>query len=160
MPRWGAIGFLGLLIATSVWRLVTIGFGLIILPVVAGIPILAWIVFFYAVPGPVTLSDLGEFVEFTYPRGSSRRLSFTRHRLRLRLLERTPLGPQAPRTWTLKDADYFAVVGNERIALTHEAFHFLEGKAISAGYQPTELVVRGPGPSPWRIIAYSRTIRR
>jgi hypothetical protein len=157
-PRWVLLGFLGLLIVTSVWRFVTIGFDLLLLPVLVGTLILAWILFFLAAPGPVTLRDLGESVEFTYPRGSSRQVSFTRRRLRLRLIERTPIRPQSPRRWTLKlmDADCFAIVGSERTAITREAFEFLDAKAIHAWYRPTELVVRGPGPTPSRIRTYLR----
>ncbi len=159
-PRWSAIGFLVLFSVLFGWRVLTIGFDLIVLPVVVGIPILVWIVFFYAVPGPIRLNDLGTSVEFTYPRGSVRRVTFGGRRLRLRLLERAPLRPQARASWTLKDADHVAIVGSERIALTPEAFQFLDAKAISAGYQPISSVVEGPGASSWRMRAYSRLTPR
>lgn len=158
IPRWVGLGFLAYFCAIALWLLLTVGFNLLfVIPIVAGIAVLAWIVLFYAIPGPITLRDVGASVEFVYPRGNVRRIGFNGNRLRLRLLERASQGHHEQAGWTLKrETDYLAIIGSARIALTREAYLFLDGKATGAGFEPVASVSPSHQVPRWHIRAYVR----
>lgn len=156
VPRWAGVGFLVLFCALVIWRLLAFGFELLIIPLIAGIPVLAWIVAIYAAPGPIAHRDAGSSVEIVYRRGQVRRLAFEGPRLRFRLLERA-IGRDPSRiNRTLKDSDHLLLIGYERIALSPEAYVFLDQKATAAGYGAIPLGSSAVQRGGWHVREYAR----
>jgi hypothetical protein len=91
-PRWMAVALIGFLSAVVLIRTLNVGFELLLVPVLACIFALGWMVLFLAAPGPVRLEESGPTVEFIYRGGKVLRVVFGGQRLDLRLFDRALRG--------------------------------------------------------------------
>jgi len=160
-PRWLALAIIVFLSAVVIFRTIVDGFELLLLPVIACIFALGWIVLFLAAPGPIRLTESGPTVEFIYRDGRVLRVEFADQRLELRLFERAHKEGRIRTRGVRSDADFLATVGIRQFGLTREAYEFLNAKAVRSGFVATEdRYAGGKSPSIWRCVTYSRTAPR
>jgi len=156
LPRLAAVAFLVFFAGIVVWRTATIGFTLILVPVILLLGFLAWVIVFYMVPGPTKLRAVSGSIEFVYPGGRIRRVLIDGLRLPIELVEVIPRESPLRFDIMLKDASEFVKYGREWIAVTKDAFEYIEGEARDAGYI-TRISVRPNYPTGgWRFHQYSR----
>lgn len=155
LSRWVALGMLLLLGGVVIWHWAAAGFGLIILPVTALLAFLVWVILFYSVRGPITLRADPHSIEFIYRNGRVRQVALGGERLSVRLAEGIP-GQVPPRfDLLMKDASQFVIYKRDWIAVSSDAFQFVDAALLAAGYE-ARLSVRPDYPTAWRIREYDR----
>ncbi len=154
--RWAGVGFFLFFAILIAWQLAVHGFEPILLALVAGDAFLVWFVMYYTAPGPVELRQAESGFEFVYAGGRARQVAIKGAQLHFKLVERV-LKPNPGRfEKAIDDARYFAVVGVDRIALTPEAFEFLAGSILRAGYATRTRIKPNPPVGFWHIQEFDR----
>jgi hypothetical protein len=156
LSRWSAVGFFVFFAGLAVWRLVVQGYQPILLLLVPLEGFLGWFAAVHASPGPVELRRTTVGFDFVYPHGRVRSVSISGSRLHLRLAERVLKTNPSWFEKAIDDAQYFAFLGWDQVAITPPAYEFLLHEIQNAGFVPRTRMKPYRPVGFWRIQEFGR----